>query len=520
MIAALANRCWRRSARRTVAGFAAALARPQLAQDALLARWLRRHAGSAWGRAHGFADRDPAGFRHHHPLTTWEDYAPWIARIAAGEDKVLSADPVRRFLPTSGTSAACKLIPCTAGLQTAFRQGVDAWVGQLFTRRPGLMAGRAYWSLSPPAFPNERHGAIPVGFADDSAYLGRVGAWLARRTFAVDPALGRIAEVDRWRRQTCLQLLACADLTLVSVWSPSFLTLLWDAICADWSVLLDDPWWSGHRTRQRHLRRLAGPLPSQVWPQLGLISCWTHSASAEPARSLVRAFPGIPLQPKGLVATETLVSLPWQEDCDPVLAAGVQVVEFLHADGQVLGPEEVAVGAVCEVVVSNGGGLWRYRLGDLVEVTGRIGGAPTLRFLGRAGGTSDLRGEKLHPVFAEACVRACCLAAGLAPDFLLLAPEMVDAIPAYHLYLGEPPSLEPARRDALAADLDRRLADNPHYAHCRRLGQLGPAQVVGVPAALARQRWLTGRLAAGQRLGDIKPELLSLHGGWRSRLLG
>ena len=56
-----------------------------------------------------------------------------------------------------------------------------------------------------------------------------------------------------------------------------------------------------------------------------------------------------------------------------------------------------------EVIVTNGGGLWRYRLGDSVECTGHLVATPTLRYLGRAGQVSDLRGEKLcEPFVAEA----------------------------------------------------------------------------------------------------------------------
>lgn len=520
MIATLANHCWQMASTSAAREMRAALARPQLAQDRLLMAWLHRHRGCAWGRAHGFADLDSDSFRAKHPVTSWEDYRPWIERIANGEQAVLSADPVRAFLPTSGSSGARKLIPVTAGLQRAFRTGVDCWMHALFADHPGTMGGKAYWSLSPPAFPSDRQGSIPVGFADDSAYLGRIGAWLARATFATPPSLARMRDPQAWRTATCLHLLRCADLHLISVWSPSFLSILWQAILADWDRLLADPGWTSHRRRHLQLSSITTPTPALVWPRLALISCWTHGASQEAASLLATCFSGVPLQPKGLVATEAIISIPWSRNHEPLPAITAQVIEFESADGRLHGPEDVEIGQAYGIVVSNGGGLWRYRLGDQVAVTGRIGATPTLRFLGRCGGVSDQRGEKLHPIPVEQAVRLACAHAGLTPTFLLLAPEAtMDGI-AYHLFIELPGSLPPHVLDDLADDLDRRLAENPHYAHCRRMGQLGALTVVPLPGPSGRATaiYQQVQLERGLGMGDIKPGVLVTTGGWKSRL--
>ena len=62
--------------------------------------------------------------------------------------------------------------------------------------------------------------------------------------------------------------------------------------------------------------------------------------------------------------------------------------------------------------------------------------------------------------------------------------------------------------------MDDLLRENVHYDLCRRLGQLGAVQVVRVCGGLEAY---TDRLhATGQRLGDIKPQVLSPQGGWTS----
>lgn len=512
MLAALIHRLWIWSARSQARRFQNACEHPTQTRDALLARWLQQHAQSAWGKRHDFS-KGIAYFLAHHPVTTWKDYEPWISRLAVGEIHLLSQDPVLRLMPTSGTEGGSKLIPMNQGLQQAFACAVNTWMYALSQNHPAALRGRAYWSLSPPAFPNRHHGVLPVGFEDDSAYLGPWGAFLARQTFAVPPALAQETDIDAWRRKTCLHLLQAEDLSLVSVWSPTFFTGLWRHIQESWDDLLADPFWQSFHRRHQQLGRLHEPDAVLIWPHLALISAWTHGASVESSNDLSRLFPHVFIEPKGLIATEAIVSIPWKPDHDPVLAITAQVVEFEDETGQLLGPEDVVVGKTYQVIVTNGGGLWRYRLGDLVTITGRIGRTPTLRFLARSGGVSDRCGEKLHPAFVETCIRHCCQTCGLHPTFLLLSPEGPTASLAYTLFIEVPDLPDPNR---LATMLDAALSANPHYGHCRRLGQLSALQVRQTPgpAGTATRRFQDHLLRQGQRLGDIKPRILDPKGGW------
>src|SRR6185369_13783958 len=115
-----------------------------------------------------------------------EDVAPWVERIAQGEPGVLTRSPVRTLEPTSGSSAAAKLVPYTAELQSEIRRAVAPWIVDLYGRRPCLALGRAYWSITPLALDEERPaGPVPVGFEEDSQYLGGLWSRLVDATLAV-----------------------------------------------------------------------------------------------------------------------------------------------------------------------------------------------------------------------------------------------------------------------------------------------------------------------------------------------
>lgn len=475
-------------------------------QERVLRRILARNRDSEFGREHGFGRlRSPRDYAAAVPLSVWDDYADAVARVAAGEGGVLTTERVRLLEPSSGSTAATKLVPYTAGLRAEFQRGIRPWLHDLYGSCPALRGGRSYWSVSPPgarldalraALPPPLPGARPpaIGFDDDADYLGPLAKRLLSSVFAVDADVGRAATMDAFRDRTCVQLLACRDLALVSVWNPTFLTLLLDWIGDHADDLLG-------RLDARRRAEVAGAVRdgdwTAVWPRLTVLSCWADAAAAAPAAELARRLPGVVLQPKGLLATEGFVSVPLVAAGGAVLSAHSHFFEFVDAAGGVRGAHELDVGGRYAVVLTTSGGLYRYRLGDEVEVTGRFGVLPVLAFRGRADRVSDLVGEKLSEAFVAGA-----LAAAGASGFALLAPE----VDRYVLYTD-------AVAPGLADRVDEALRANFHYDHARRLGQLRPVEVVDAGPD-AREAYVAASVDRGQRLGDVKPAVLATTSGW------
>src|SRR5262245_12679557 len=153
MIAPLAaNVLWYTACLRQQRAFRRATRNVEATQHALLLALIRRNAHSAFGRAHGFATiRSIEEYQRRVPLSDYDDYRDAIVRIGAGEQGVLAAEPVLLFEPTSGSTAATKQIPYTAALRAEFQRGIAPWIADLFGGDPRLMAGTAYWSVTPVA---------------------------------------------------------------------------------------------------------------------------------------------------------------------------------------------------------------------------------------------------------------------------------------------------------------------------------------------------------------------------------
>jgi len=499
--------------------------RVEQVQRSRLTWYLERNAGTAFGQDHGFACVSSwEEFVDRVPVQRYEDIEPYVSRIAAGEANVLTADPVRLFEPSSGSAGPAKWIPYTRTMQQEVRRAVALWVTALFRSRPDLLPGPAYWSLTPQlTTAGARRSAVPVGFDDDSAYLGGLAERLIRHTMVTHAGLRELTDADRFFDATLLLLLKAAELRLFSVWHPSYLDLLLRRMQDNWSALLDlvgsgvrdgthGIAIDGDPARARQLERIGGPDPRQVWPHLGLISCWTDGHAASYLPRIRELFPGVAIQGKGLVATEAFVTVPVGR-LRP-LAIRSHVFEFLNEDGKVLAPWQLDMGERYAVLVSTGGGLCRYRLGDRVEVDGFFEDVPSLRFVGREDQVSDYFGEKLSEAFVTSALHALVAATGVTPSFSLLAVDQRVAPAAYTLYAE-------TRREwpgSAAALLEAELRRNPHYDYCRRIGQLGPVRIMRVgPGAYDRY---AGRLQEnGMRLGDIKPASLSALSHWQDWFL-
>lgn len=517
---------------RARARFRHALRDPRAAQLKILLRILRANASSRYGRLHGF-DRvaNERDYAERVPLVDYETLRPWIDAAARGEAGVLTTAPIRFMEPTGGSSGMLKLVPYTAALLEEFSAATMPWICDLMLQRPSLMRGRAYWSITPPGrHPMQTAGGIPIGASDDAEYFPAPLRALLRKSLAVPAVVSLAPDVATCRYLTLRALLAVPDLALISVWSPSFLTLLADAVDENWLPLLHDlarggitpPVAPDLRARfsqatpprpdlARALRRRFGRHAPQdlglLWRRLALISCWTDSSAARALGGVRSRFPGVEVQGKGLLATEGVVSIPFGGGA-PVAAVASHVLEFLDPrDGRPYRADQLDVGGTYEVALTTGGGLYRYRLRDLVRVDGRLYRTPRLTFVGRADRASDIAGEKLTAPLVEHALGAAARAAGVRATFAMLAPVWTPT-PHYRLYV------EAAAPDAagLAIALDRELRGAHHYALCRSLGQLGPVR--GVSVRDGERTYERACAERGQRAGAIKPPALESTPGW------
>ena len=236
------NTAWMWKCRREARRFATATRNVRRVQEELLIDLVRRNQATWFGSKYDFQHVQTArDYQCLVPLSTHDDYAELLHRIAAGEANVLTGERVELLEPTSGTTRGEKLIPYTAALRREFQRAVAAWIADLYEHRPAVRRGRAYWSISPAlGHRATTAGGVRIGFDDDTAYLGGLERWALRHLLAAPPELARIADIESFRYLTLWSLLCASDLTLISVWNPTFLSAFVAGIEPWTDRLIDD----------------------------------------------------------------------------------------------------------------------------------------------------------------------------------------------------------------------------------------------------------------------------------------
>jgi hypothetical protein len=527
------------------------------AQAEVLRRIVQSNRSCAFGREHDFhLITTVEEFRNRVPIRCYEEFEPYIDRAAQGEPQVLTLEPVLHFGLSSGTTTASKRIPYTASLVQEFQEGIEAWAYHLFLNSPRLLGGTTYWSITPVGAERRTTPAgIPLGFDDERTYLSPLARRVMEAVMPAPSALARIEDREAFRYATLRLLLEQESLGWVSVWNPTFLTLLLEPLL-EWKTALISDLERGtlslpedvpltvrravqHKIckapgRASRLRRLfqawegrpaTDPddrnrtLYEEIWPNLRLISCWAHGAAKEVLPLLRRLFPNVAVQPKGVLATEAFISFPYR-DGESALSATSHFFEFEEQEAQrrVRSAHEVEVGKSYSLIITTSGGLYRYRLGDVVEVTGFVRTCPLLHFVGKEDKVVDLRGEKLNEAFVQRTIPALLECLGIHPNFWMVGPCNARREHAgYILFLQCPdlPETLEISPDTLARRLDEALRENYHYDYCRRLGQLRCCRLFLIHAACdAPGVYLTTCAGLGQRLGDIKPAALHPSDRW------
>ena len=380
---------WLASLRRPTNRFIAAVRDPEKAQARKLLTILVRNAGTSYGREHGFGRVGTvADWQARVPLVDYTAVAPWVDRIAAGEDCVLTREPVLMLEPTAGTTGPPKLLPYTSDLLDELLAATGPWLFEAYRQWPKILGTRSYWSASSAGrVGGETAGGVPIGQPTDSVYFGPVEGWANARLTAGAHTEGFTADdPEPDPLDIARNLLLADDLGFISVWSPADLTELLVRIQTNLDPLVASlP--DARATNLRGALNAAGRVTvPALWPSLAMVSCWADAPSTAEVESLREFMPTTPIQPKGLCATEGVVTVPLGASEGALAAVDSHFLEFLDLEAPTKRPKlvhEVQEGARYSPVLTTSGGLYRYQLGDIMRCIGHTEVTPRFVVEGR-----------------------------------------------------------------------------------------------------------------------------------------
>jgi hypothetical protein len=440
-------------------------------QLSLLKGYLQANAQTSYGQQWGFRDiGNYQAYRSEIPIIEdYEQLAPYMEKIAIGHADVLTQGEVQFFETTTGSTSLSKWIPYTTGLLQEFRTALGVWMYALSLEHPSAFDGMAFWSLSPKMKPTSTTlSGLQVGIDSDEAYLSQEDLTYLQHVL-VNPE-GLAEQSDSTGFYTCLlsALLGAQDLSYISVWSPSYLVNLH-------RYLVDNVHLIG-KYRPDLVDPIGQELPLKtIFPNLAVVSCWADHLAGMWMPDLQKACGDVVYRPKGLLSTEGVVSIPYFND-QRLLAYTSHFYEFRAiGTGKILLATEVEVGGQYEVILTTGGGLYRYNTRDVVRVTTLERGIPTLEFMGRSDGHADLVGEK---VTERHCLEiAAAMRDYLSQDVKLLFLPYKNGQKAMYVVMVAP--ADSIQLTTISQVIEQALCDNPYYQQARALDQLQHVKVVG-----------------------------------------
>lgn len=523
----LLNQILRLTNRKHYQGFLKGMNTYMDTQRTYLLDCLKKNEKTTYGKTYDFAGiHSIEDYRQKVPLTSYEDYIPHVNDIMETGGPVLVEEPILLMELSSGSTSASKHIPYTKGLKTDFMMGIKPWLYDLYSRRSKLLKGRAYWSISPvKARGAKTKSGITIGFEEDTGYFDWIQTMLFNRLFVVPSDIKQVTNIEDFRYVTMAYLVREKNLSLISVWNPSFLSLLLDCFVAYKEEIIRDievgvlnvpsgnplpvriiKGFKKDKKRANHLRNITQSDVdfSKIWPIMDTISCWDQGNSEGLALKLNDFFTQVTIQGKGLLATECLVTIPFI-GIGHIVAYQSHFFEFMDFEtGDLLLLNELICYRRYTVIVTTRGGLYRYQLHDLVEVVGFYVKIPLLKFISKSEHILDFFGEKLHGHHVKEALDQL----ELPSDFYFLAPIEDTLGFRYCLYIEAQQHHQSIEIQTVLQRLEAMLCENFHYEYARHLKQIGHVgcYIMNFGAKKAYYDYLDNN--EGMKLGDIKYQVI------------
>lgn len=446
-------------------------------------------------------------FRTVLPIMRYDDFAPMIERETRSKGGVLTCSPVLRWLKTSGTTGAPKLVPYTLHWLLTYRiPAMKAMWGTYIALHPELL-DHPFATLDTQTIREDVsdfvHGVEHQAISNRHPQINSLDwdpPWYQAPWFGPDAP-----STHEGRMYHRLRCLLGKDLHFISSINPSTLISLRDHI-ADYGTrlvqdlrdgTLDGASWGEPdgeaAARLESVLKRADFSLKDVWPSLTLYSCWLSASASLYQSKLDAMFPGVEKLPFMTCGTEGVTALPIDGTLhSQPLAINQAFFEFVPASvplGEIVEKgdavdtllfDEVEAGEDYHVIMSQGNGLFRLWTGDIYRVDHIVNTVPWIHFVRRDGVFHSFTGEKLTESQVTQAIRQGSEHLNLDIGLYMCGPQWGD--PPNYLALVETRNGSEELDRELSARIDQELRTiNIEYASKRESGRLDPIGVATVP---------------------------------------
>ena len=491
---------------------------PSVSAD-LLIELVRDNQDTQFGRSHGFASiKTLEGYKKNIPFSDYDDYADAVERMTRGEKNVLTSFPVIFYALTTGSVGVSKKIPVS---DRAVKMYADYGAGlhqAVYDRYLRDRTGRGYESRKsiflPVASQSETRDGTPVSNFSGRVYITMKDA-LAGRMAGPLECLYDCGQADYLYLKAFYGLKE-REVTFIGAAFTAAIYDFFSYIEKNWVGLCDDIA-KGRLNPEKEIpdevrerlnkdleadperaRELVAvfeegfdkPVVSRIWKHFAYMNAIGAGSFAAYTKMLRRFTGDIPFSFSLLCASEGLFATTVRmESLDYVLIPDAGYIEFIPEEEMDL-PQEILrertlecdqleIGKKYEMVVTNLSGLYRYRIGDVVQVNGYEGLSPRLCFHHRRSQVVNVAGEKTSEDLLQYAVDALCRRRNLGITGWSVLEDHSISPGRYVVFLETDPVIRPEDRGTCRDILEEELASaSDFYRQYIGDGHLSPMKLV------------------------------------------
>ena len=361
---------------------------PMRSQEEFVMRLMRENANTEYGCLHGFENiRNLDDFKRQIPLATYDDYLPYVERIAGGESNVLTTYLTMHVSLLLGD----RKIPLSRwGVQSCYDYGFR--VGFYIAGNHGYLKEGMTLNLANGGMENEPSG-MSVGNLLDRLLTMR--DFEDENVYVIPHGVANLPDNNDALHIKALYALGHRDISLVICDHYDNMVDLLQYIEQNWQELADDvercdglvqaDTERANAIRKIMKTRRAGThLVTQLWPKLRCIMVHDVGCLGE-GFELLRTYCGsnVHFVFSGINAPEgTFSSALNLDDPQTVLIPDSVFYEFKPKEAndysELLTLDKLKIGRSYELIVTTLSGLYRYKTGKTLLVAGRYHDTPTV----------------------------------------------------------------------------------------------------------------------------------------------
>ncbi|KAL6845203.1 hypothetical protein ACP4OV_024698 [Aristida adscensionis] len=422
-------------------------------QERVLAEILARNNGAEYLRRHGMEGRtDREAFKARVPVVTYEDLRPEIERIANGDrSNIISSHPITEFLTSSGTSAGERKLMPTIEDELNRRQMLYSLLMPVMNLYvPGLDKGKGLYFLFIKS-ETKTPGGLPARPVLTSYYKSDHFKHRPYDPYNVytspTPAILCTDSFQSMYAQMLCGLLARTEVLRVGAVFASgllrairFLQLHWKELVHDIETGTLSARVTESSIREAVAEALRRPdaalaalvaaecardswegIITRVWPNTKYLDVIVTGAMAQYIPTLKYYSGGLPMACTMYASSECYFGLNLRPMCDPsevsyTIMPNMGYFELLPHDPdakplsrddpppRLVDLADAEVGREYELVITTYAGLCRYRVGDILHVTGFHNAAPQFRFVRRKNVLLSIDSDKTDEAELQAAV--------------------------------------------------------------------------------------------------------------------